>query len=229
MEKDDEPYEVGYCKPPREHQFPPKTSGNPSGRPPKGIPGPKRSFNPFVEIFATEMERIVRLREGGEPVDLSAFAAVVRSTAACAIKGKGASQKLVFETNYRVQEQRLRDIEKYLNIIERYKAEWPEKARAASRAGKKPPVPHPAHIDFSLETGFCQNTGPLDEKGAAAWDELKALIRRELESLAFFESLDATDDARDKGLRLCKRNLRSLKRVVPKGWNWREQLEYPSL
>lgn len=33
-------YEVGYCRPPEEHRFPPGTSGNPKGRPKKAEGGP---------------------------------------------------------------------------------------------------------------------------------------------------------------------------------------------
>lgn len=47
-------YDVGYCKPPREHQFKKGVSGNPMGRKKKKIP-PVPSFGELVQRIALEM------------------------------------------------------------------------------------------------------------------------------------------------------------------------------
>lgn len=72
-------YEVGYGKPPREHQFQPGHSGNSKGRP-KG-----------ARSFATELEEVaalpVHLNEGGKRRKVSTSKAVLLRLREKALKG----------------------------------------------------------------------------------------------------------------------------------------------
>ena len=56
--KDLQKYEVGYKRPPREHQFKPGQSGNPKGRPKKN--------NNFAEDVMDEMNEVITIQENGK-------------------------------------------------------------------------------------------------------------------------------------------------------------------
>ena len=63
-------YDVGYGKPPKEHQFPKETSGNPKGRPKSGKSG-------STDISALLNEPI-KVKSGGKERDMSLFEASLR-------------------------------------------------------------------------------------------------------------------------------------------------------
>ncbi len=72
-------YEVGYCKPPRQHQFPKGQSGNPGG-PPKSK---KRGLTDVSEI----LNEPVKVNAGGKEREMSPFEVSLRKLAIKAIKG----------------------------------------------------------------------------------------------------------------------------------------------
>ncbi len=63
-------YDVGYGKPPKEHQFPKETSGNPRGR-------PKSGKSDLTDISALLNEPI-KVKSGGKERDMSLFEASLR-------------------------------------------------------------------------------------------------------------------------------------------------------
>ncbi len=63
-------YDVGYGKPPKEHQFPKETSGNPRGRPKSG-----RSDSTDISALLNEP---VTVKSGGKERDMSWFEAGLR-------------------------------------------------------------------------------------------------------------------------------------------------------
>jgi Family of unknown function (DUF5681) len=71
---------VGYKRPPREHQFRPGQSGNPSGR-------PKGARN-FKSELREELSELVTVRDGDQEIEVSKQRALIKSLVAAAIEGK---------------------------------------------------------------------------------------------------------------------------------------------
>ena len=57
--------EIGYCKPPKDHQFKPGQSGNPAGRP-KG-----KSSSSIREAIAAGLRKTVTVKVGGRPTRMT--------------------------------------------------------------------------------------------------------------------------------------------------------------
>ena len=72
-------YEVGYGKPPKNHQFKPGQSGNPKGRP-KGAKNLKTDLE-------EELKESITVTEAGKPMKLSKQRALLKSLMARALKG----------------------------------------------------------------------------------------------------------------------------------------------
>lgn len=84
-------YEVGYKRPPREHQFKKGQSGNPKGRRKKPKPIP-RNFDTDVR---NEFKEIVSVQVGGKPEQMTKQQAFIRKLFSEALSGKSASMKIV--------------------------------------------------------------------------------------------------------------------------------------
>ena len=81
-------YEVGFGKPPKEHQFQPGQTGNPKGRP----PGSKNLKTDILE----ELRETLTVTEGGKRRKVTKQRAMVKSLVNTAMTGNvGASLKIV--------------------------------------------------------------------------------------------------------------------------------------
>lgn len=219
-------YEVGYGKPPVEHQWAKGTSGNPGGKRRKSEGNiAKFSFNPFLEKFLTEMSRPMNFKEGGESMQLEAFEGVVRSVIVSAVKGNFRAQRLLLESYKLAQEERRNDMAEMLQMTKDYKAEWKLRAAEAERAGMPVPLPRPEHVDLSIERGVIETTGPTDEHQDELWQSVKMKVRRS--EMRLIEAKQ--DNARDptnpliqSWLAKCELAFSRVKRLVPPGWDWSE-------
>lgn len=75
----DDDYEVGYGKPPKHTRFKPGRSGNPRGR-------PKKSKN-VDALLERELDEVVTLQEGGQPIRITKREAIIKQFVNLAIKG----------------------------------------------------------------------------------------------------------------------------------------------
>ena len=79
MSQNEEADAVGYKRPPREHQFRPGQSGNPSGR-------PKGARN-FKSELREELGELVTIRDGERDIQVSKQRALIKSLLSAAIDG----------------------------------------------------------------------------------------------------------------------------------------------
>ena len=79
--------DVGYGRPPKEHQFKPGQSGNPRGRP-KGVPT-------FEDILAREARRPVKLQQGSKVIHMTKLDVLVRRVFQMALEGNLSAIRLL--------------------------------------------------------------------------------------------------------------------------------------
>ena len=84
----EEPYEVGYGKPPTHAQFKPGQSGNPNGR-------PKGARSPFT-LLRQELQGKVTLRENGRVTTVTKLEAIMKRVVADTLSGKPSQTRLLF-------------------------------------------------------------------------------------------------------------------------------------
>lgn len=81
-------YDVGFKKPPRQHQFQPGQSGNPKGR--------RKGTNNFKTDLVEELEEIVDIKENGVKKKISKQRAMLKSLTAKAVMGDSMAAKMIF-------------------------------------------------------------------------------------------------------------------------------------
>jgi hypothetical protein len=172
------PANVGYGKPPKEHQFKKGQSGNPLGRPrkPKSKSSAPNSFGgqPANQILLQEAYRPVLVREGDQTIELPAIQAVFRAMGVSAMKGNRFAQRAIAELVQSVEtEDRKLQLE-HLEAMITYKCEW-EKAIERARELRLPepqPIPHPDDVIIDFRSGEAKICGPMTKEDKAKWDRL---------------------------------------------------------
>ncbi len=87
-------YEVGYCRPPKAHEFPKDTSGNPKGR-------PKGARNLKTDLLE-ELGEQMKVREGGRERRISKQRALIKIQVARALNGNDRAAAKIIELYLKV-------------------------------------------------------------------------------------------------------------------------------
>ena len=169
------PYEVGYCKPPKAHQFQKgMPSANPNGRP-KGSPNRvKANPLPFVDIpihkmVLEEANRLVPVREGDKVVMRPAMQAGVRASLIRAGQGSAPAMRNMHLITRDAHLQERREMEERIKATLEYKKNAKEHLASCKRRGVRFDWEvHPDEIDIDLETGEVLLSGPISTEERAA-------------------------------------------------------------
>lgn len=86
-------YDVGYGKPPKEYQWQPGQSGNPSG----GSKKPKAPAKPLAAELAAELNVLVPMTIDGKTVQVTQAQAIVKMLVRQTIKATGREKMLIIE------------------------------------------------------------------------------------------------------------------------------------
>lgn len=148
--------EVGYRKPPKTTQFPPKTSGNPKGRP----LGSKNKLPAFgVEAvkttFLAEIHGEIVLAEGNATVTLPVLTAILQKMIEKAVAGDIRAAQVVFDMAWGIEGEQRREYDRFVRHALIYIKLWQESIDLAERMNVPPPnpVPHPDQFHVNIDTG----------------------------------------------------------------------------
>jgi hypothetical protein len=164
---DDPEYRVGRGKPPKESRFPPGTSGNPLGRPPKNGRSLRRPLEqPAEDIILEEAYRPVTLSEGGKQVTMPAIRAVARAQTLKAIKGNAQAQKALLQSVQMI-ERRFSEAHAKLfgealfqkAVLELERQQW-----VASGRDEADMLMHPDDFEICPQSGNVRNFVPITEE-----------------------------------------------------------------
>jgi hypothetical protein len=215
---------VGYKNPPKEHRIQPGERRNPRGRPRKLKTNDSALAANLEQIIVEELGRRIPQQDGTE---IELVRRIVQSVVLKAAKGSLPASRLALSELRRV-EQRERDKEdEVLRLAYQYRYEGLAKFDYHRRHQLEPPdiIPHPAHI--VIEGRNVRFAGPIDHEGELAWERLKRCIVAFTEDLAWARKRvrELPGEAwAEQALASAQRLRRKAMRMVPKGWDWREQI-----
>jgi len=172
--------EVGYRRPPREHQFKKgEPSPNPGGRPRRAAPDLALSEQFFLKTVLKSSGTPISIKQNGVASEMSSTEAVVESVKISAIVDRNARAQGLFADWLRQAEvANARDIRENNEFWIAYQSAARNLvAQAKERGEPEPkPMPHPDDI-IADHDGRLRNIGPFDEISKAATE--KTLILRE--------------------------------------------------
>ena len=167
-------YDVGYRKPPREHQFKPGESGNDRGRPrAKKTGDDESSLKQSYAYIVADADSPVTVRENGRETQLTSYEAVFLSLRVTALKGNTKAQEAYLT---RVDQARVVQLEERTKLFELARA-CKEGAVAefekCDQEGKPRPdiIPHPDEVILNWSTLDVYFNGPRDPYDKQMWEQ----------------------------------------------------------
>lgn len=195
-------YEVGFARPPIEHQFKPGESGNRAGRP-KGSKNKQQSssLNRLRDTIQEEAYRTISVREGDKNLSLPTARAVIRQVAVFAAKGKFRYQKLFLELVGAAESSSREDALDLFAAVTGYKVQWQrelERRAHARQTGPMPPI-DPRDIDIDPFDGIITIHSPDADRmrdGARLLRERLDTMRAEISDMRKAASEIVDDEER---------------------------------
>lgn len=188
-------YEIGYRKPPKQHQFQKGQSGNPRGRPKRTkSEAPSHPLEPLKDVFLKEAYRKIKTEDGKT---ITMMEAMVRSLMVNAAKGHLPSLKLVTQIIADIEMQDRQEKEEFFKTAYEYKSKWTYEFQDRRSAGLPEPniVPHPDHIILDPSTLNVTINGPATDEQKEYWD--KMVERRDLAIKNIREAQEALEKTTD--------------------------------
>ena len=229
MSKDDskKSYTVGYGQPPRATRYPPGVSGNKSR-------GPNRKKKEAVRspaLSAAEQLMLETMQHElmqGDGTKVTAAERLMLQLLQQSLAGDAGVAKYLIDRYSAAEEKADNASYEDRPWVFRRKIEIQDEFDRAFMSGEAPPdvLPHPDHVHPYGEQLI---TGPHLPELRVMWEYLKQEIKRCISFISDTKRwlVDPTGVERDhllKMLALFEKRLRALKRQVPKGWNWREEI-----
>ena len=189
-----QPYDVGYAKPPRQHQFKPGRSGNPGGRPKNSRNRSKETeYDRLKALVLDEAYRTVPVTEQGQTREMPIIQAALRSLAVNAAKGDRRAQALIIPLVGKIENDLAQTTLEYIDAVMDYQARARVELRNRQQSGLKGPplIPHPDDIVMDLQTGKIGFRGPQTEEQYASWAKLRDRLKDARKAIAELSAMTA--------------------------------------
>ena len=215
-QKDD--YDVGYRKPPKDHQF--KKGGpspNPNGRPPKKSKSssPKSPGSALMGSLEELLKSKITITENGKAKEITIEEALPLRLVKDALAGKPHAQKRVFDEATKELERRRAEANDLFETAVKVKAAITKYVSDRSKYGDNFvfPILSAEQIEIDYESGTVEIKGPLNAKQFQEWLGMIAqMVKCEIDiQEAEFDGLDDEDsDIADQKWFLAK-----LRKLIP--------------
>lgn len=127
-------YDVGYGKPPKETQFQPGQSGNPTGRP--------RGTQNLSTDLEEELSEKLLLTEAGKPIQITKQRAMLKSLFAKAIKGETRAANVLINLILGLEQARSNSFSEQplsqedQDILDRFRQQWTDPSNTDENEGE---------------------------------------------------------------------------------------------